>query len=57
MICFRDRTYCAAQCANKECPARLTDEAREAAAKWWNGADAPIALADMSDACGAYVKC
>ena len=24
MICYRDKTFCTAQCANEECPDKLT---------------------------------
>ena len=43
MICYRDRTYCSAPCANRECSRCVTPEI-EAEAKRW---DLPICYGDL----------
>ncbi len=46
MLCYRDRTYCGAQCF--DCPATcdriLTPEVQAAADQWWGKPGAPIAI-------------
>ena len=57
MICYRDKTFCSASCANRDCTIRLTPEVYKAAKKWWGKAsgDAPIAFTDYSKTCPAFV--
>lgn len=55
MMCFRDRTFCGAQCFNAECDRRLTPEVTEAAERWWGKPGAPIAMADLSARCGVAI--
>lgn len=46
MICYKDMTFCPfwSDCSNAaNCHRALTDDVREAAARWWPGDDAPIA--------------
>jgi hypothetical protein len=46
MMCFRDMTFCEffEDCANaKDCHRPLTQEVKDAAARWWKSKDAPIA--------------
>jgi len=56
MICYRDMTFCAAQCATKECPRQLNERQREGARKWWSHDpnNAPIAVADFHHNCPDY---
>lgn len=54
MLCFRDMTFCAAECANADCERRLTPEVRAAAFDWWRGPGAPMAVADFSPRCAIY---
>lgn len=58
MICYLDRAFCSAACANYTCPRNYTDDVRLAAREWWDHDpdNAPIALADFSKYCGEYKK-
>lgn len=51
MICFRDITFCIADCRNKECTRKYTEQVVESANKWWGNSDAPIAISDLSANC------
>lgn len=51
MICYKDRTYCAAKCANKACYRYMSEED-------WDVADRlnlPVALFDFSEGCEEYI--
>lgn len=54
MICYRDMTFCASDCENKECQRCVTDEVRDAAEEWWGGKDYPIAKANFHLSCEEY---
>ncbi len=56
MICYRDMTFCTANCANLACPDKLTDKVRDGAEKWWGQKGAPIAVSDFSANCSRYVS-
>lgn len=43
MICYRDRAWCSAPCANHECNRCVTPEVEAEVKKW----DLPLALMDM----------
>ncbi len=53
-MCYRDRTYCGADCANTQCDRKLTIEVHQAAEQWWGSPEAPIAVSDYSLTCPAY---
>lgn len=53
MLCFRDMTFCIANC-NTVCPIKLTPQVEEAATEWWGSSDAPIAVSNYSDTCQEY---
>lgn len=53
-MCFRDRSYCSANCKNLNCDRNFTDELHEAARKWWGGDNAPVAFMDFSPTCQEY---
>lgn len=53
MLCYKDTTFCSANCRTI-CPIKLTPQVEEAAAKWWGSSDAPIAVSDYSDTCQEY---
>ena len=53
MLCYKDMTFCSANCATV-CSIKLTPQVEEAAAKWWGSSDAPIAVSDYSDTCQEY---
>jgi len=55
MICYRDMTFCNAECDNTDCHRKLTDEVWANAAKWWEGDDAPVAVADFSKNCTIFI--
>ena len=47
MICYRDRTFCPfwKDCRlGSECSRALTQEVKDAAAKWWGDENPPIAF-------------
>ncbi|WP_332764004.1 hypothetical protein [Phenylobacterium sp.] len=51
MICFRDKTFCAADCATADCHRKLTDQVRADARRWWGKPGAPIAVANLAANC------
>lgn len=53
MLCYKDMTFCSANC-HTICPIKLTPQVEEAAAKWWGSSDAPIAVSNYSDTCQEY---
>lgn len=53
MLCYKDMTFCSANCATV-CLIKLTPQVEEAAARWWGSFDAPIAVSDYSDTCQEY---
>lgn len=56
MICFRDMTFCDADCANWHCFRNFTPERKAEARQWWNHDpdNAPIAFSDFSNDCLDY---
>jgi hypothetical protein len=56
MMCFRDRGYCDADCANLKCKRKLTDQVKADAEEWWGKPNPPVDTADYSDRCEAYVQ-
>jgi hypothetical protein len=56
MICFQDRTFCIADCANEECRNKLTEKVTAAAEEWWGKQGAPISTWDCSQYCPDYVE-
>lgn len=56
MLCFKDKTFCAAKCSNMECHRQFTKEDAKAAREWWSHdpGKAPVAFSDFSEHCGAY---
>ena len=55
-MCYKDMTFCAADCATLTCHRNLTDEDIQGARKWWSHDpdNAPIALSDFSENCPDY---
>lgn len=53
MLCYRDMTFCEAQCATHDCPRQWTDKHSQNARKWWahDPDNAPVAFADFSETC------
>lgn len=47
MIVFRDNTFCIAECGNKECSRKLTQQVKEEAIVF----GLPVSIADMWDNC------
>ena len=56
MICYKDMTFCLAECANDKCSRKYTKEVVASAAKWWGSDEAPIAVQDMSTNCNEYIE-
>ena len=58
MICFRDMTFCSAECATVDCVRQYTDDTHAEALLWWDtfncGGDVPVAFTDFSMGCEEY---
>lgn len=54
MICYQDRTFCTAECANDKCEIKLTPKVERDAVKWWGEPGAPICQGDLSSGCSEY---
>lgn len=56
MICYKDMTFCSAECVNRKCRRNFSPEVAEGARKWWSHDpdNAPIAFSDFSDRCGDF---
>jgi hypothetical protein len=50
MICYRDRQYCTAACANDQCSLMLTEAVKEAAIR----AELPVSIGNRSKGCELY---
>lgn len=52
-LCYRDRTFCRAECATENCSEKLTDDVRAGARRWWHHDpdNAPIAVGNFSATC------
>lgn len=51
MLCFRDMTFCEAECDTVDCHRRFTPDQEAAAERWWGKPGAPVALSDFSTSC------
>lgn len=54
MLCYRDRTFCNANCKNIDCDDRLTPTIEASAERWWGKPGAPISVSDFSEQCPDY---
>lgn len=56
MLCYRDMTFCSADCATKNCPRQFTDKERERSKLWWGDGpgEVPVAFSDFSEHCEMY---
>lgn len=54
MISYKDMTFCNAECANKKCYIRYTEQVVKDARAWWGDGNAPIAIADRSKECSEF---
>lgn len=54
MICYKDMTFCVAECGELKCPRNLTDQVKADAEAWWGSKDAPIAVSDFRLECDMY---
>ncbi len=52
MICYKDRTFCVAECANTQCGSKLTDEVKFAASYY----GLPLSLSDLSGNCELFIE-
>lgn len=56
MTCYRDMTFCKAECDNKDCHRLLTPEVWASAAKWWGSDEGVrVAVSDFSPRCPVYI--
>ena len=55
---YKDRTFCDSDCINTHCFRNFSDDERRGARMWWghDPDNAPIAMADFSKDCEAYIK-
>lgn len=56
MICFKDMTFCSAECANHQCPRNFTPDQKVQARNWWGGDDVPVAFADFKTGCEDFIE-
>ena len=56
MICFRDMTFCSADCKTDACFRHWDKDKAEEARQWWGGEDAPVAFADFSGECHSFIR-
>ncbi len=56
MLCYKDRTFCEAECANEKCSKKLTLLVKLDAEKWWGKPGAPIMTDDLSPHCPVFEK-
>lgn len=54
MICYKDKTFCSAECMNRDCHRNYSPEVHDAAVAW-GGEDAPVAFSDFSKGCSEFV--
>lgn len=54
MICFRDKTFCSADCVNTDCHRNFTLDQKAAAERWWGRPGAPVAFANFSEGCADF---
>lgn len=52
MLCYKDRTFCSANCANEKCSVLFTEKVEKDAAKF----GLPVACSDFSDSCDDYIE-
>lgn len=52
MLCYRDRTFCSANCANDKCSVLFTEKIEKDAARF----GLPVAFANFSDSCDDFVE-
>ena len=55
MICFKDQSFCNAECENYTCSRMFTGKIVKEAQEWWGSENPPISLMDMSIGCSAYI--
>lgn len=55
-MCFKDKTFCVAECGNIICDRLLTEEVVKAAEVWWGKPGAPICMEDLSPYCAEFVE-
>jgi hypothetical protein len=56
MLCFRDKSFCSADCSSYSCDRKFTNKDKVEAERWWGGEDAPVAFMDFSKDCSDYKK-
>jgi hypothetical protein len=56
MLCFRDMTFCSAECRTTDCRRNWTPEKAAEARQWWGDmkGEAPVAFSDFSAHCSDY---
>jgi hypothetical protein len=57
MICYRDKTFCSAECLNMSCHRQFTPEVDKGSQEWWSHDpdNAPVAFSDFSGDCPEYI--
>jgi hypothetical protein len=54
MMCYKDMTYCNADCLTILCPRKFTEEDHANAYDWWGDENYPVAFSDLSEGCPDY---
>lgn len=56
MLCYRDMTFCNAECGTMSCPRKFTETDARNARVWWMGmqGEPPVAFSDMKRGCEIY---
>lgn len=55
MLCYKDRSFCSQECANRDCSRNINDDVIADSIRWWgnNEGKVPIGIDDFkTDNCG-----
>jgi hypothetical protein len=55
MLGYKDMTFCADECSNKECFRQITEEVKAAGKRWWGSEDFPMYQANFKHTCGQWM--
>ena len=57
MMCYKDKSFCSAECLNKSCHRQFTKEMDKGSRKWWSHDpdNVPVAFTDFSGDCPVYI--
>ena len=59
MLCYKDKTFCSAKCAQDNCPRNWETEDKAAYNRWsqdfGGDGEGPVAFSDFSSNCPSYI--